>query len=475
MYQRNFMYQHFLILLFVFVNTLAAASLPANSVVKISVSSSAPNYKYPWQSDKIVESSGSGVIIEGNRILTCAHVVQYAKFIQVTQENTRKVYTASVKYISPQIDLAILEIKEQGFFKENKPLRFSQNVKQGQSITVLGFPIGGTTISTTKGVISRIEPHNYVFSGESFLAIQVDAAINPGNSGGAAINEKGEVIGIAMQSITKASNISYVVPSMIVNAFLEDIKDRKVDGLENTKTNFQPLINPALRYHYGIQDDKGVVVARLDKNEHELRLGDILLSVDGYAIYNDGTIKTPYGQMNYTYAYDAKPVGQVVFFTLKRDNQILSVPYTLKRKYEIVYKEFTTQPRYLVYGGFIFSPVTKNYLDANDLLSGCFDFQFQNNTQTKHIKEAVFLQLEMLPHTINAGYRSGGDLVKSVNGELVEDFAHFVRLIDASKEVYTTIEFINFEHNKVILNTKKAKESFEDIKAIYGLSSDRNL
>lgn len=454
---------------------MAAASLPANSIVKVLVSSSAPNYKYPWQSDKIVESSGSGVIIEGNMILTCAHVVQYAKFIQITKENSRKIYTAYVKHISPQSDLAILEIKERGFFKESKPLRFSQNVKQGQSITVLGFPLGGQALSTTKGVISRIEANQYVFSDETFLAIQVDAAINPGNSGGPAINEKGDVIGIAMQSITKASNIGYVVPSMIVNTFLEDIKDGKVNGLENTKTTFQPLINDALRYHYGIHDDKGVVVSQLDKNENELRLGDILLSVDGYAIYNNGTIQTPYGLMNYTYAYHAKPVGRQVFFTLKRDNQIIGLHYTLKRKHEIVYKELTTQPRYLVYGGLIFNPVTKNYLDANNLHSGCFDFLFENNTKTQHIKEAVFMQHEMLPHAINTGYKSTMDLVKSVNGELVEDFAHFVRLIDASTGEYTTIEFINFEHKKIILNTKKAKESFDDIKAIYGLSTDRRL
>lgn len=465
----------FLVSTLLSTHVMASASLPANSVVKISVSSSAPNYKYPWQSDKIVESSGSGVIIEGNMILTCAHVVQYAKFIQVSKENSTKMYTASIKYVSPQIDLAILEIKEQEFFKESKPLHFSQNVKQGQSITVLGFPLGGQALSTTKGVISRTELNTYVFSGESFLAIQVDAAINPGNSGGVAINDKGDVIGIAMQIITAASNISYVIPSIIVNTFLEDIKDGKVDGVDSTKTIFQPLINDALRHHYGIVNDKGVVVAGLDKNEHELRLGDILLSIDGHAIYNDGTIHTPYGLMKYSHILDTKPVGYQVLFTLRRDNQTVVVPYTLKHQHQIVYKEFFVQPRYLVYGGLIFNPATKNYLEANHLHSGCIDYLFENNTKTQHIKEAVFLQLEMLPHAINTGYKSGMDLVKSVNGELVEDFAHFVRLIDASKGEYTTIEFINIENKKVILNTKKAKESFDDIKAIYGLSSDRKL
>ena len=113
-----------------------------------------------------------------------------------------------------------MEVKDKSFFEGSEALKISTDVKQGDTITVLGFPIGGTTISTTKGVISRIERTLYSWSYESMLGIQVDAAINPGNSGGPAINAKGEIVGIAMQNLTKASNIAYIVPSIIVNTFL---------------------------------------------------------------------------------------------------------------------------------------------------------------------------------------------------------------------------------------------------------------
>ena len=47
--------------------------------------------------------------------------------------------------------------------------------------------MGGDTMSITKGVVSRVEHQTYAYSGQSLLAIQIDAALNPGNSGGPAV------------------------------------------------------------------------------------------------------------------------------------------------------------------------------------------------------------------------------------------------------------------------------------------------
>lgn len=51
------------------------------------------------------------------------------------------------------------------------------------SVSVVGYPIGGDTISVTSGVVSRIEVTSYVHGSTELLAVQIDAAINSGNSG----------------------------------------------------------------------------------------------------------------------------------------------------------------------------------------------------------------------------------------------------------------------------------------------------
>ena len=47
-------------------------------------------------------------------------------------------------------------------------------------VTVIGYPVGGDTISVTSGVVSRIEVTSYLHGATDLLSLQIDAAINSG-------------------------------------------------------------------------------------------------------------------------------------------------------------------------------------------------------------------------------------------------------------------------------------------------------
>lgn len=79
------------------------------------------------------------------------------------------------------------------------PLEFGPLPHLQDSVAVIGYPIGGDTISVTAGVVSRIEVTDYTHGSTDLLAIQIDAAINGGNSGGPVFNAAGECCGIAFQ------------------------------------------------------------------------------------------------------------------------------------------------------------------------------------------------------------------------------------------------------------------------------------
>ncbi|KAK4366954.1 hypothetical protein RND71_014834 [Anisodus tanguticus] len=66
-----------------------------------------------------------------------------------------------------------------------------------EAVAVVGYP---------QGVVSRVEPTQYVHGASQLLAIQIDAAINPGNSGGPAIMGD-KVAGVAFQNLSGAENI----------------------------------------------------------------------------------------------------------------------------------------------------------------------------------------------------------------------------------------------------------------------------
>lgn len=64
-----------------------AQNLPTNTVVKVFASLSIPNYQYPWQTSQRSQVSGSGVIIQDDYIITNAHVISDAKYIQLSKHS----------------------------------------------------------------------------------------------------------------------------------------------------------------------------------------------------------------------------------------------------------------------------------------------------------------------------------------------------------------------------------------------------
>ena len=62
-------------------------------------------------------------------------------------------------------------------------------VVRQDSILVAGYPLGGDSLSITKGIVSRVTMTRYAHASNKLLGIQIDAAINPGNSGGPAFSD----------------------------------------------------------------------------------------------------------------------------------------------------------------------------------------------------------------------------------------------------------------------------------------------
>ena len=450
-----------------------ATPLPTNSIVKLHTSASSSDYKYPWQTSKILRYTGSGAIIEGNRILTSAHVVSGARFLEVQKENDPKKYLASVKYISHQSDLAIVEVDNKNFFDGTKALKLNSKVKTRDEVTVLGYPLGGQTISTTTGIISRIEYARYVWSGVSLLAIQVDAAINSGNSGGPAIDENGNIVGISMMSLKSADNISYIVPSVVINTFLTDIKDGKVDGFGEDGLYVNYIRNDSVKEYYGLKDDNGILITKVDYGVKDFKENDIILSIDNKTIANDGTIKSLYGRVNASLLLHQKQIGDSINVKVLRDKKEISFKHTIQNIEPLIKREFDKEPRYFIFGGLTFTPLTKNYTAAIGGKTSGIDMLFYGKGKTKDFNEAVVWMQSIFPHNVNRGYYSGAYVVNTVNEVKIKNFKHFVNVIDNLNSEYVVIE--TYEKQKIILNVKEARDSFNTIKSIYRLNTDRRL
>jgi S1-C subfamily serine protease len=195
-----------------------------NSVVRIETAAVQPNYLRPWEMSSQTRMGGSGFVVDGDRILTNYHVVEDAVDIRLSKTGHFKRWSARVAAIGPDVDLATLEVIEDAdaFFSDLVPITWSDELASLRSrVTVRGYPLGGTGLSVTEGVISRIESKNYRLGPTSnmlpgtLLVIQIDAAINGGNSGGPAFDASDRVVGVAFQGIDNAQNIGYLIPASL--------------------------------------------------------------------------------------------------------------------------------------------------------------------------------------------------------------------------------------------------------------------
>ena len=449
------------------------------AIVKIYTTAKTPNYQEPWSSS-IRSSTGSGAIIKDNFILTNAHVVADQTFIVVQRYGQRKRYTAKVHAVSHQADLALLKVEDKDFFTGVKPLTFGTLPAVEQKIVVYGYPMGGNTLSATIGVVSRVEHHTYVHSGESFLAVQVDAAVNPGNSGGPALSN-GKIVGVVMQVISKSQNIGYLVPVNMVQHFIEDMKDGTYDGFADLGIGTQKLENPTMRRHYELDENiTGVLVDKILYNSSLkgiIKEEDILVAVDGHNIEDDGTVAfREYEYTSYQYFVDAYQMGETVKLEVIRDKKKMQIDVKLKYMADDMYlvktTRYDTMPSYFVYGGYVFSPLTRNLIRSttrNRLMLSYLASQWQEEDR----KEKVVL-LKVLASNLTRGNNDFGMwVIEKINGKTFVDFKDFYKKMQNAKNKYIVLE--DKDGVKVIIDKEEAQEKQSEILKKYNIEFDKSI
>jgi len=430
-----------------------------NSVVKIYAVQNRPDYDIPWNLTAPKALSGSGCVIQGNRILTNAHVVSDHTFIEVRLHGQPKKHQARVVAISHEADLALLTVDELSFFKHTRSLELGKLPEVEQEVIVYGFPEGGDSMSTTKGVISRIEHQRYTHSQINLLAAQLDAAINSGNSGGPVM--KGDrIVGVVMQIRKESENIGYMVPVPVIEHFLTDLEDGRYDGIPEDGVIFQSMENESLRKKYGLRDDQcGVLVVSVTPGSPasgQIFPGDVLIEIDGHPVADDGTVEfRPRERTSCNYYTQKHQIGEKVSMAVLRKGLVKTISFELDSawgKNRLVPElQYDIRPTYFVYGGLVFCPLTLNYIltwGENWSEDAPFNLiNFYTHEQPVHPDEEVVIISRILPSEANRGYENFIDeRIVGVNGEKIINLRHMISIIEkVSDETFVIFKTIKGE------------------------------
>jgi S1-C subfamily serine protease len=451
----------------------------ASSVVKLDVVSDPPDLSSPWQTEGIELSGGSGVIIEGRRILTNAHVVESAVSIEVKRAGGRERFPAEVLFINHDADLALVEVPDERFFEGTRPIPLGKMPVLQQGVVVYGFPVGGSTLSITSGIVSRVEVDTYTHSYRDLLSVQIDAAINPGNSGGPVVTG-GAVVGIAMQGIENADNVGYMIPSPVIAHFLQDVSDGRYDGVPHLGVALQDMESEAQRRGARMKTEQtGALVLRVDYGGPSygvLHPRDVILAIDGHDVANDKTVAWEgVGRVDLAAAYQSKQIGDTVDLTILRAGKRMNKRVTLKPHAPLVPGRRRTEwPRYLQFGGLVFQPLSEQLIDdAEAGYSDAVSFAEVNNLVTETRREIILLG-QVLPHPVNRGYQDwGGEVIRLVNGVVPRDLTHLAALLDAAKGPW--LRLVTGDGFVITMDLRAARRANPEIRFAYGLDEDRYL
>ncbi|MEO5959642.1 MAG: trypsin-like peptidase domain-containing protein, partial [Opitutaceae bacterium] len=420
--------------------------------------------------------SGTGVIVEGRRILTNAHVVSYASEVQVQANQSGDKISATVEAVAAGIDLALLRLEDETFFDTRPPLARATTLPAVKdSVLVFGFPTGGTSLSITKGIVSRIEFASYNFP-VSGLRIQIDAAINPGNSGGPAVDGD-KMIGLAFSRLGGGDNIGYIIPCEEIELFLKDVADGRYDGKPAMFDALQTFENPALRPFLKVEKAvEGMILTESDTADsaYPLKPWDIITRIGDTPVDNEGMVRIG-DNLRVRFRYLVQKVARdgKVPLTVVRAGKEMKVEAPVSPWRPMLIPDLDgTYPSYFVFGPLVFSTATQQFLAGLNSAASLSALSLSASplATRRHDRPAfdgerlVVVSSPFFPHKLARGYSSPvSRVVQSVNGTAVKNLAHLVELLRDAKDEFTVFEFAGRSGETLVFPRKEMMAATEEI------------
>ncbi len=243
------------------------------------------NRKSPRQSDRKVNSLGSGFVINAKEglIVTNNHVIEGADEIIINFQDGSKLKVEKVLGKDSKTDLALLQVTPKKPLTEVK-FGISEQMRVGDWVMAIGNPfgLGG---SVTVGIISAKQRD--INSGPYDDFLQTDAAINKGNSGGPLFNMDGDVIGVntAIISPTGGSiGIGFAVPSDTAISVIDQLKQFGETRRGWLGVKIQ-TVTDEIAETIGVKENTGALISAVTPDgpaaKAGIEAGDVVLRFDG--------------------------------------------------------------------------------------------------------------------------------------------------------------------------------------------------
>jgi hypothetical protein len=273
-----------------------------------------------------------------------------------------------------------------------------------------------------------------------------------------------------------------MIPTPVINRFLKDIGNGHYDEYPDMAITYAKLQNPAQRRFLGLKDDdRGVLVSTVvagGPSDGVLYPGDVLLAIDGHPIASDANVELDGERAQFEEVIERKFKGDSAKFDVWRNKQPLTASISLYKPwpYSIQGHSYDVRPRYVLYGGLLFQPLSLDMLEAyrtSDLrLRHFFEYFILEQIYLQH--PDVIVLSNILPDPINtylAPYR--GAIVDEVNGKKIRTLDELAKAFAEAPE-RIVVRMIG-DGPPLVLDRAKVESARERIKARYNVMKEQNL
>ena len=446
-------------LMWIFMAAITAASYatafnPETSLVEIEVTKKTYDYRTPWVT-RNQQTRKNGILIGAHQILTTADGLSGQYLCRIKKGGVSRQYTATLKWVDYYANVAIFDVAAADFWQGMQPVALADTIPQSGELQIYRWHSG--RIEERAAEIIRLYSGTSKMSYLQHLKLSVSSDIAAAGWSEVVCDDD-RLIGLTA-SATKDKLTILPAP------FIAGVISRR--GLENDPGlgyfDFKYMLgkNPALLQSKGLeQKDLGVVITEVGGkrlSQNTLRVGDVILAIDGFKIDSEGKYVDPhYGRLSMSgLATRAHPAGASIPIRIWRDGSEQTVEYILPRadfdKSLIPERRYDAAPQYLIAGGLVFQPLNGPLLAALGKNKPIL-LDYYTEQPPLEGREGLVLLSAVLPDDYNRGYEElRYMLIDQINGQTIHKLADVEAALEAPVDGFHRIRFMHDEAVKHIV------------------------
>ncbi|CAA6696749.1 MULTISPECIES: PDZ domain-containing protein [unclassified Lentimonas] len=426
--------------------TEAAAPFDSETaLVEIEITKTRYDYTLPWNSRNL-QSRKNGIVIDGHQILTTADGFSGQTLCRIRKGGVTHQYTATLKWVDYYANLAILNVEDPAFWEGMHPTHLAEEIPQSGALQIIRWRNG--RIEERAAEIIRLYIGKSKMSYVHHLTLSASTEMS-GAGWAEVILSKDEIIGLTTSSVDDKLTI---LPAPFIASVLKQKASANGSGIGHLDFSVMDGKNPALLQSKGMPTSNiGIVVTKVGNRRlaaNTLKVGDVLLEIDGFEIDNDGKYIDPtYGRLSlYGLATRNESAGDTLPMRVWRDNQAITVDYILPRaefEKDLVPDEiYDAAPEYLIAGGLLFQPITGPYLSAYGKNKPLPLDYYSYNAELPD-RDGLVILSSIIPDNYNHGYEGIRLLiVDRINGQTIETIEDVAEALAGPKDEFHRIEFM---------------------------------